>query len=164
MKPLFGEPRDYSAVYIPQTHVERDEVTAAVQAFLQGPMPLFVMAGESGMGKSCVMIDLARRLRNDAYPVLFFRGALIQGDILDEIANEVEWAFGASRGAIDTIRRLSENAAKKPLVVMVDGIEDWAFSARVQNLVSLVSHAAGMNVRLILSCKTASWEPFTLRQ
>jgi len=161
MEPLFGGPADYAAVYIPKTHVEREELTAAARAFLSGARPLFVLAGESGMGKSCVMIDLAHTLAEEGYPVLFFRGALLQGNILDEIAGEVEWAFGAQRGSIDTLRRLAANSGGKPLIVMIDGLEDWPFPARVQNLVSLVSHTRALNVRLIVSCKTASWEPFT---
>lgn len=92
-EPLFGGPGDYAAVYIPETHVEREEMTAAAKAFLSGARPLFVLAGESGMGKTCVMIDLARTLADDGYPVLFFRDALVPGDILDEIAGEVKWAF-----------------------------------------------------------------------
>lgn len=162
MEPLFGGPDDYAAVYIPETHVEREALTVAAQAFLVGVRPIFVLAGESGMGKSCVMIDLARTFGEGAYPVLFFRGALLQGDILDEIADEVEWAFGAQRGSIDTLRRLADNSGGKPLIIMIDGVEDWSFQAKVQNLVSLAGHAGGLNVRLIVSCKTASWEPFTL--
>lgn len=160
IEPLIGGPDDYTAVYIPDAHIERDALTAAVQAFLSGMPSLFVLGGESGMGKSCVMIDLARTLADGGYPVLFFRGALVQGDILDEIAGEVEWAFGAQRGSIDALRRLAENSGGKPLIVMIDGVEDWPFPAKVQNLVSLATHLGGLNVRLIVSCKTASWEPF----
>ena len=161
MQPLFGAPADYAAVYIPETHVAREELIGGAQAFLNGTRPLFVLVGESGMGKSCVMIDLARALADTGYPVLFFRGALLEGDILDEIAAEVEWAFGAQRGAIDTLRRLAENTGGKPLAIMIDGLEDWEFSSKVQHLVSLAAHLGGLNVRLIASCKAASWEAFT---
>ena len=160
MQPLFGRPDEYAAVYIPETHVEREELTGAARAFLNGARPLFVLAGESGMGKSCAMIDLAGTLANEGYPALFFRGALIQGDILDEIAEEVEWAFGPQRGSIDTLRRLAQKSGDKPLIVMVDGVEDWPFPAKVQNLVSLAAHAVGLNFRLVVSSKTTSWEPF----
>jgi Type I restriction enzyme R protein N terminus (HSDR_N) len=160
IEPLLGPPGDYAAVYIPETHVEREELTAAAKAFLSDVRPLFLLAGESGMGKSCVMIDLARGLANDGHPVLFFRGALIKGNILDEIAEEVEWAFGSQRGAIDALRRLAKNSGGKSLIVMIDGVEDWPFQAKVQNLASLAAHATAENVRLIVSCKTTSWEPF----
>ncbi len=161
IEPLLGGPDDYAAVYIPETHVEREELIAAAKAFLGGSRPLFVLAGESGMGKSCIMIDLARAIADVGHAVLFFRGALVQGNILDEISGEVEWAFGAQRGSIDTLRRLAENTGDKPLVVMIDGVEDWPFPTKVQNLVSLAAHVGALNVRLIVSCKTASWELFT---
>jgi hypothetical protein len=160
IEPLVGGPGDYAAVYIPETHIEREDLTAEVQVFLTGARPLFVLAGESGMGKSSVMVDLARTLADGGSPVLFLRGALLQGDILDEIAGEVEWAFGGQRGSIDTLRRLAENGGGKPLIVMIDGVEDWGYSAKVQNLSALAAHASGANVRVIVSCKTANWELF----
>ena len=159
--PLLGGPDDYSAVYIGETHVVREAPVAAVRTFLGHTQSLFVLAGESGMGKTCVMIDVARHLADAGYPVLFFRGALLQGDILDEIADEVEWAFAAQRGSIDTIRRLAQNSGDKPLIVMIDGVEDWPFPSKVQNLVSLAAHANSSNIRVIVSCKTAAWERFT---
>ena len=160
-KPLFGAPDDLAAVYIRETHIERAELSAAIHQFVKNSRPLFVLVGQSGMGKTCVMMDIARVLAGSGHPVMFFRGALIEHDVVDAVAAEVEWAFGAQRGSIDTLRRLSESAGAKPLVLMVDGLEDWRSDTRTQHLATLVSHIGRLNARLIVSCKTSSWETLT---
>lgn len=158
---LYGEPSDLSAVYIPETHVAREALTETARTFLASDRPLLVLVGESGMGKSCVMVDIAGALSGAGYPVLFLRGALLASDILDEIATEVDWAYGNQRGSIETLRCLARNCGVKPLVVMVDGIEDLQLPTRVQDLASLASRVRALNVRLVISSKTGSWAEFT---
>jgi hypothetical protein len=159
---LQGHPDDLSAVYIPETHVEREELTRKALAFVGAQSPLFVLVGESGMGKSCVMVDIAGALSQAGYPVLLFRGALMESDILDEVASEVDWAYGNQRSSIDTLKRLVDSSGGKPLVLVVDGIEDLQLPTRVQHVASLASRLRAINVRLIASAKTGSWGQFAV--
>src|SRR5687767_9401557 len=100
---------------------------AAEDSFLPSHRPSLVLVGESGMGKSSTMVDFATRLLEQGYAVLFFRGALLRGGLLDAVMDEVEWAFGPTQGRMDTLRQRVEGAVSRPVIIMVDGIEDWAF-------------------------------------
>ncbi len=160
-RPLFGNPSALGASYIPAIHVERKAVTADVRAFVQSNDNTYVMAGDSGVGKTGALIDIATHLTKDDWPVLFFRGVAVEGDILDAIAHEVEWAFGHERGAIETLKRLAASAGSKPIVVIVDGVESLAIPHKVRHVANLVGRLKGINVRLLVSCKTGSWEQFT---
>jgi hypothetical protein len=157
---LQGGPDDLSAVYIPDLHVQREGLIHAALAPLGADTPLFVLVGESGMGKSCVMIDIAGALAREGYPVLFFLGARIEGDVLDEVASEVEWAYGNQRGSIDTLKHLAKNTGGKPLVVMVDGVEDLPLPTKAQHLANLAHRLGPIGVRLVLSAKPGSWQQF----
>lgn len=159
---LYGGPNDLSAVYIPELHVRRQGLIDAALAPPSADAPLFVLVGESGMGKSSAMVDIADALASEGYPVLFFVGARMGGDVLDEVASEVDWAYGNQRGSIDTLKCLAKNTGGKPLVVMIDGVEDLPLPTKAQHLATLARRVGPIGVRLVLSAKTGSWEQFTI--
>lgn len=162
--PLFGDASSVGASYIPATHVERKAVTSHAREFTESTANTantYVMVGDSGVGKTGALIDVATNLTSAGWPVLFFRGVAVEGDILDAIADEVDWAFGPQRGAIDTLKRLAANADARPIVIIVDGIESLSIAHKTRHFAHLVVHLQRVSVRLLVSCKTASWEQFT---
>jgi hypothetical protein len=158
--PLLGRPDQYGAVYIPELQVPRADVNSLLGQFLQSAKPVLVLTGESGMGKTCAMVDIARSLVAVSRPTLFFRASMLPGDIVDAMSLEFGFAFTDASGPIATLRRIAASAKDQPLNVVVDSLEDWSAAQRVQYLAQLIKHAASANVRLILSCKTRSWDQF----
>lgn len=158
--PLLGRPEQYGAVYIPQLQVSREDVTTVLKQFLHSQKPVLVLTGESGMGKTCAMVDVARSLVAEGRPTLFFRAPMLPGDVVDAISLEFGFAFTDASGPIGTMRRIGASAKGQPLIVVIDSLEDWSAAQRVQYLAQLIRHAASVNVRLVLSCKTRSWEQF----
>lgn len=160
-EPLIGGVDDYNASYVPALHVERpDVVVPQIARFLSGSDPGFVLVADAAMGKTCTMIEITNALLEKGVPTLFFRGAMLETDILNAINREVEWAAGQSAGDIETLHRLSSGTGNVPLVVVVDGIDDWGYHGKVQHLASLLAHLRPEKARLILSCKQDRWPDF----
>lgn len=160
VRTIRGDASHLGAVYVPEIQVERSEALLSVRTFLTSDKPMFVVLGDSGMGKTCLMIDVANMLLESQHPTLFFKGTAIGENLPSEIGHEVEWAFGDTASPIAMLRRLSANTAGRPLVIVVDGLEDWIHPTRVQSLVWLASHIVSQPVRLIVSCKPGSWQHF----
>ena len=154
---LSGGVDDFGAVYIPDAHVPRAALPSDVRSFVASDYSTFVIVGESGVGKTCSLIDVVRSLVSSGHPTFFFRAACLEAGIIDAIAGELEWAFGGPDDSLLLLRRTSAAAGPKPLVIAVDGLDDWAMLTRVQSLAWLVQHAKSVNIRLILSCKSRCW-------
>jgi hypothetical protein len=157
---LTGPHDDFGAVFIADAHVPRNELPPLLRRFLGSDRSTFVLVGESGMGKTCSMIDLVHSLLNQGLPTFFFRGACMASGITDAVSAEIEWAFGGPGDPVAVLRRIASLDRAHPLVIVVDGLEDWAFSPRVQDLAFLIHHAGTANVRVIVSCKSRVWSSF----
>jgi hypothetical protein len=156
---LSGSPEDLGAVYVQRLHVGRSAVDASIRAFMSGTHRGFALVGHAGMGKSSSMIDIANRLSGDGYSVLFFRGIALEGSLKEAVSREVAWAFGDAEHTVRALARLVAHGGK-PLVVMVDGLEDWEYTSRAQELAWLIGHSVQADLRFIVSCSTGRWLDF----
>jgi hypothetical protein len=161
LRPLVGSPTELSKIYIPQLHVRRRGLHTQIRSFLHGMQPGCVILGESGSGKTCSMCHLITEMLAEGYPVLFFRGVSLEGRLLDRVAEEFEWTFGDDQSAIALIKRLDKFAPQDlPVIIAVDAVEEWRYPDRVSNVCGILRHLRGRQCKLLLTCKTNSWEGF----
>ncbi len=165
LRPLVGSASDLSKVFVRELHVERRELHAHVDRFLrESDATAFVLLGESGAGKTSSMCQLVQDLSKRGQPVLFFRGLTIGARLLDAVADEFEWTFGEHQRPFELIKRIRAISPQAPLLIAVDAIEEWDYTERVPDLLSVLRHLSRRPCKLLLSCKTGSWDPFVNRK
>jgi Trypsin-like peptidase domain len=117
-----------SAVYDPLRAIERVSLREAVNRFLDGPHPLALVAGASGMGKSTGVTLLARRN-------LFRRPAmLIRAARLEIAGGTFRKALERAMGVVD-LQKLPSQGSRAPLLV-IDGLNELETHAYRRKLVT----------------------------
>jgi hypothetical protein len=165
MRGLLGSSDAKDRKYIPELFVSRGDLRETVDEFIGSPAPLFVLSGDAGTGKTCELCALTEKLLAGEEPVLFYRGAALgQSRLLDAIAEDFDWTFAESESARDTIRRLNKALGERALVVVIDAVDEWASSKRVQELLLAAQRLNGSRVKLLVSCKTLAWTEFKMQR
>ncbi|WP_051966128.1 hypothetical protein [Kitasatospora mediocidica] len=122
-------------------------------------LPLTVLAGEPGSGRSSELAALAVRRSGGSRPLptLWLRGAdLRAGDRTPEQA--VDRALGATH-RVRALARVAA-AAGRPLLVVLDGPEEAATALDGAWLRETVQWLREAGVRLLLACRPESWEQY----
>lgn len=156
MRTVRGSFSDRDKKFIPEIFVPRQKLRTAVGDFLSSNKSLMAIVGESGQGKTCELCGLAESLISSK-PTLFFRGIDIGPGLYGAIAKEFNWEFSQQLDSLTIIKKL-QLIQKEPLIIIVDGIDEWQYSHKVSELGSLAGHPK--HLRLIVSCKLRSWEDF----
>ena len=73
MQYLRGTEKERDRKYIPDLFVPRGRFRESIGSFLAGTRSLFVLTGDSGVGKTCELCALAEYLLEQGTPVLFYR-------------------------------------------------------------------------------------------
>lgn len=160
-EPLRGEPHDLGAVYIKAVHVCREEVLTLIDSFLSSSKPCLAVVGGSGIGKTSTSVDIGEYLLSRAVPTLLLRGVALEGSLCDAVDREVEWAFGSEERGLAGLARASREAGQ-PLVVILDGLEDWGYASRVQELAWLAGRTDPNSVRFVVNCRESHWNKFLM--
>jgi len=157
MQPLKGSSSDLTKKYILELHVPRAKLAENLNNFLDSDKVVFILLGDSGMGKTSSLCHLALEMLAQKKPILFFGGLNFEQGILESITAEFEWTFSEHANSIALIKKLEEITTETPLTIFIDGIDEWSYSQRVQNLSNLIRHLHNRKIKLVLGCKTSSW-------
>jgi len=160
MQPLKGSSSDLTKKYIPELYVPRVKLAENLNNFLDSDKVAFALLGDSGMGKTSSLCHLALEMLAQKKPILFFSGLNFEQGILETIAAEFEWTFSGHTHPIALIKKLEEITPETPLTIFIDGIDEWSYSQRVQNLSNLIRHLNNRRIKLVLGCKASSWKQY----
>lgn len=162
MKELVGSRSEPQRKFIPEIFVGRDDFTAAVAQFRSSGFVLFPLIADAGSGKTCCLCDLARRGIDQEQPTLFYRGINLKGPILDAVASDFNWTFSEQLSEVGLIRRLDRVLGEQQLLIIIDGVDEWEYEFRRQDLLATARLlAAATQVKLIFSCKSIAWSQFS---
>lgn len=163
IRPLLGSKNDPYRKFIPELFVASRDFSEAVGRFLAGPKALFALIADSGQGKTCCTCELVLERVGQQKPVLFYRGINLSGAILDSIAADFGWTFSESLPAVSLVRRLERIASDGGLLIVIDGIDEWEYEGRRQDLLATARRlSTTTNVRLLVSCKATAWNYFSV--
>ncbi|MCP4548578.1 MAG: hypothetical protein GY835_19150 [bacterium] len=163
IRPLLGSKDEPYRKFIPELFVASSGFSEAIDRFLADPKSLFVLVADSGQGKTCCICDLVRKRVAQHQPVLFYRGINLNGPILESVASDFGWTFSEELSAVNLIRRLERIASNGGLLIVIDGIDEWEFEGRRQDLLTTARRlSTTANVRLLVSCKATVWGKFSV--
>lgn len=161
IKPLLGSKSEPHRKFIPELFVNNKGFTQAIDLFLSGSEALFALVGDSGGGKTCCICDFVRRRVEHQQPVLFYRGINLNGPILEAVVSDFGWTFSENLSDVGLVRRLARFTSEDPLLIVIDGIDEWEYSARRQDLLATARRLSAVpNIRLVISCKATVWKDF----
>jgi hypothetical protein len=162
---LRGTEKERDRKYIPGLFVPRGRFRENIGSFLAGTRSLFVLTGDAGVGKTCELCALAEYLLEQGAPVLFYRGSTLGKDqLLMNIADDFAWTFADEESPRNLLRRLGSLLPAGKLLVIVDAIDEWDCTARMQDLLETSRRLSGKNIKLLVSCKTLAWPEFAKRR
>ena len=154
IKPLAGSLADKSPKYAPELFEPRRSLETALATFLQSNVAGFLILGDSGSGKTSALCHLAFSMTESNWPLFFYKSFDLQGTLLAEIASDFNWQFSAQISEVEVIRRLLELPLDRPIVFVLDAIDEWMFEGRARSLVNFLRRISGHHIKLIMSCKT----------
>jgi hypothetical protein len=159
-RPLVGGITDRTAKYIAELYEPRVQLETSLRRFVASESPGFVVLGDSGTGKTSALCHLALTLTKRGSLCFFYRAFELTGDLLSAIAFDFNWTFSQQQSEAELIRRLKALSKDKPIVFVLDAVDEWIFPGRVQSLLNLLSRLPGKTIKLAISCKTAAWSQF----
>lgn len=149
-----------TAFYDPRVYVHREAAENELAQFLAGPASAFVITGDSGVGKSSLLGQWALQLLAEGHAVLTYDcSTLPDTDIEENIARDLS-VYATAFEELDR----EAAAAGRNLVLIFDSISDYRGSERngaqvlIRRLHTLVTRLPGRNIRVVLSCTTATWD------
>lgn len=164
MKPLVGSPFELTKKYIPELNVPRLDLINKLDDFIRGDKEGFLVLADSGIGKTSALCHYANVLLEKEIPALFFRGWSLESGLFSAISDEFNWSFSEEQSPVNLVRRLHGIFKDRPVVVIVDAIDEWQYIQKRQNLISTLKAVRGMRVKFLISCKSGSWKPFSETQ
>lgn len=144
-----------------ETYLRRRGINEAFEDFLKKESKVFSIIGESGFGKTNVIIDLAIEYSN-SNPILFFNGAMIRNGIIDEIASDFNWEFEGDRTGISIIKKMADIFSQHNivLIIFIDAIDEAPLENFEIDLDNFVKHLSDMNAKICVTCKESMWHRF----
>lgn len=161
MAHLLGSKALRTKKYIPELHAVDSDLESALERFVSTSLSGFALIGESGAGKTSALCHFAARRVAAGMPTLFFSGMLLDGPLLAAIADEFAWEFAEEDSSVRLSRRLARLRLPSPLLVIIDGVDDWQYSTRTQDLIVALKHCDPATMRIVFSCKAGAWPSFT---
>lgn len=160
MKTLWGSKEEPFKKFIPALYIPPRKLIQNFIAFLDDQRPVFAIIGDSGSGKTCAMCGLALELAEKKYPVLFYRATELPEGIMKSIADDFNWEFSHQYDEVALFRRLGRLFEKVhiDLMVLIDGLDEWEHANKLAILGNFASKIKGKGFRLIVSCKSNTWE------
>jgi len=144
--------------FINDKHIEREEVKTLVN-WINKPLkkeesPIAVLTGKAGCGKTVILRDLLRKLKEDKIPVLGIKADLLAFDSIEALSKEL----GLLDGIKETMAAIVEKYGKG--VVLFDQLDALSLSMAkdrkaINTYFNIISRLSLIkDLRIILSCRT----------
>ncbi|MFA5033951.1 MAG: type I restriction enzyme HsdR N-terminal domain-containing protein [bacterium] len=159
---LIGHRKDLSKKFIPELFVPRISLYTEFENFLKSSYKAFSIIGESGVGKTNCICDLALEYSNKSL-VLFFNATLLNKSLLKTICSDFNWAFSTYTEDTHIFKKL-EGIAKvlrTKLIIFIDAIDESMienFKLELSDFCLNLNHME--NIKICLTCKIQQWESF----
>jgi len=144
--------------------VPRQSFIESFDEFLEVPQPVFILAGESGTGKSFICSWLAEEYLKDSLRVFWNASDLIPDKpILTVLAEELNMQTEVLQDESRWLVKLSNYAATtgQPFFILIDEVNRSSDLRKFRSvLLQAVRQFEGRNVKLLLTCRTPAWEYF----
>ena len=163
--PLLG--KDGDGKYVPSLYVKRESLREAFAGFLETTRSVFVLLGESGVGKTNEMCSLAQAI-GDTHLTIFFAGNALPDGVGNALIDEFNLGFSQQIELPELMRRLERlsNVAMNPVVIFLDAADEMDDKDAVTRLSEFIRHLRGANgaVKLVVSLKSSEWGRFARRR
>ncbi len=159
---LKGSNTDLTKKYIPDLFVKKQNLYETFDQFLNSNFSTFAIIGESGVGKTNYICDLAENSASK-YISFFYNALLLYKPIEEEVKNDFNWTFSSQYDSSEIFKRLESLViqGKTKVLIFVDAIDESSYSqidCNLNDFCRKLKHLA--NVKLCISCKTNEWDRF----
>src|SRR6185369_3433226 len=93
------------------------------------------------------------------YPVLFYRGFNLVDGLSKSIATDFNWEFSSTYDDIAVVKKITR-VVKETLIIFIDGIDEWTYAAKIQDLGNFASKVKNCKIKIVVSCKKYPWDQF----
>jgi len=160
MQTLLGSRDEPDKKYIPELYKERQNFSEEIDIFFTSREKAFALIGDSGTGKTCSLCNITERLIEKHLPVFFYKACDITDDVLKIIAEDLNWTFSTQYSDIEAIGRIEEIFSNRSIIIIIDAIDEWDLPNKVSIFNRFVSKILSRNIKVILSCKSNSWNEY----
>lgn len=143
-------------LFLQDLYVERTELGSAFQEFLSSPQVVFAVVGETGLGKTSFLCNIASKMKDDV--VVFLQGSSLTDDALSkQIMDRLAPSY-----SIDDLLE-SAAAENRRAVIIFDALNDYGPGRpeRQRNLISefnyLLYNSRGAKLKIIVTSRPYSW-------
>lgn len=159
---LKGDLENLSKKYIPDLFIDRKKVEEEFNNFLQSKENVFLLFGESGVGKTNFLCNLIEKISTDKI-TFFYNGSFLNKALFMKLKEEFNCFFSPTSTEIEIIKKLNALArkTKENVYIFIDAIDEIPSKERVLEIEELCKSISQFkNIKLILSCKTGSLETY----
>lgn len=162
MRTLLGDESDLGKKFIPQLFVVRNNLDIEFQYFINSKDKCFALIGESGVGKTNSMCDIALKSSSDNI-VLFYNGTFLIDNIVNSIKSDFNWVFSQKLETVDILRKLEGLTDKNNLKIIlfidaVDEVQYLNFDSDLNNFLKELEKFT--SVKVCISCKSYEWHRY----
>lgn len=165
MKTIKGSISELHKKYIPDIFLGRDSLDNAFSNFLHSHYKCFAIIGESGVGKTNFICNLAEKFASQNISI-FFNVPDLARSIISTIREDFNWIFSAQLEAPEILRRLQSLTLKSKNRVcfffdVIDEAVDKDFNLDIDEFIRRSKEFP--NIKICVSCKMSEWKKFLMR-
>lgn len=148
--------------YIKEIYVPRKEVHELFNNFLKNETKLFLVTGESGIGKTNIMCNLIENNMDESM-ILFYNACFISNSIINQIIDDYNFSFDEqlfNRQLFNRINLLAKRE-NKFFIICIDAIDELAIEKpqiEIDRILNLLLEYS--NIKICLSCKDSFIKDF----
>jgi hypothetical protein len=157
IRPLKGSSLEPGKKYIPEVYEPNEKLEIAFQDFLMSDNSCFVTVGNSGMGKSCWICNLAEVLIAQGQPVLFYRANDIKKGVFQTIADDLNWTLSPNFNAIQGMKRFFDIFETESVFILIDGLDEIDTVLARELMEDFLRRIQHRKVKFVATCKKEVW-------
>ena len=162
ISPITGKHDDVHAKYVPSTYIQRAQLENEFKSFLQSNKPVFCIVGESGVGKTSSICNLALGSISHQFP-MFYNAALMSESPINYIAKDLNLFFSSKVHIDKVFERLNSIGVlvDRTVVIFVDSLDESTNSNMVHEISEIAYSVSKFDrIKLVVSCKLNVWNRF----
>ena len=150
--------------YVPELFVTRKRADDVFSSFLkQAEKACLAITGESGVGKTNIMISLFEHLSDN--PAIFYSGTLLGRSFLTQLQIDFNLEFSVEQSAIGILRKIHDliRRHRTQIVFFIDALDEWVAEDTVEQLGTFITACGSLGMKVVVSCKDLLWKQFLVR-